>query len=78
MWYSGSDGLKTQIGYATSEDGIIWIKATEPVLVPGDVPAFDDIDALTPTVLYNGTKFEMWYSGFEGTTYSIGRAEETR
>ena len=73
LWYSGSDLMqvgtpfgagKTGIGYATSPDGIIWNKFEEnPVLTPGVFPAWD-LAVIIPNVIFDGIKYQMWYSGF--------------
>ncbi len=73
MWYGGL-GANVRIGYATSPDGITWTKyAGNPVLNPGPNP-WDSVQVHYPMVLYNGTGFEMWYSGYDGTNYRVGYA----
>lgn len=67
MWYSGSDSeepfLKLQIGYATSTDGVRWVKHTgNPVLVTTATTAWDSV--FFPRVVHNGRFYDMWYSGF--------------
>ena len=66
-----------QIGYATSPDGVTWVKRTpsEPVFGPGDTGAWDDLAVAAPVVLQTDTEFVMWYGGtrdFE--TVAIGVA----
>jgi hypothetical protein len=89
MWYSGNDNSggpnNMQIGYATSTDGIIWIKGhsgvTDPVLEYGSgVSDWDANGVGVPTVIYDEsatTPYKMWYIGFNETpeTAGIGYAE---
>jgi len=75
MWYSGYDGAIWKIGYATSSDGIAWTKSgANPVLDLGAPGAWDDSRVYAPTVLYDGTTYHMWYSGYDGSYYRIGYA----
>ncbi|MBD3289182.1 T9SS type A sorting domain-containing protein [candidate division KSB1 bacterium] len=65
MWYSGALQENTyRIGYAISSDGVNWMKdAINPVLDVGAPNTFDSINLWLPYVLFNGTNYEMWYSG---------------
>ncbi len=60
MWYTGSDGFKIKIGYATSPDGISWTKDPgNPVLDPD---LFGLENAQNPRVLHDGNLYEMWFN----------------
>lgn len=75
MWYVGCDAEYTacSIGYATSTNGTTWIKyAGNPVLT-GTPGQWDGALATWPSVLKNGSTYEMWYTGEHG----IGRATST-
>ena len=76
MWYacSSSSGLSTTaICYAASTDGINWVKQSSAVLV-GSLP-WEVGDLYSPSVIYNGTTYEMWYTGDNQTGSSqIGYA----
>ena len=75
MWYSGSDGRYKRIGFAASPDGIVWTKyAGNPVLDVGPLDAWDEGFVRDPAVLFNGTEYEMWYTGGDGPQMSIGYA----
>ncbi len=87
MWYDGVDAALTwRIGYATSLDGITWSKydnpattahpyaQSDPVLNPGSSGEWDDVYIDSPDVLYDGTTYHMWYSGFDGMTRGVGYA----
>lgn len=67
MWYAGSSssGLGG-IGYAVSNDGLVWSKyAGSPVIAPG--PDAWDHDSLEgPCVLIDGGVYKMWYQGNDG------------
>jgi len=65
MWYNGIDTVtwKIQIGLATSDDGINWIRNTEnPVLSNGPIGTYDDVWLGTPAVIYKTDHYEMWYA----------------
>ena len=66
MWYGAGAIPSNIIGYATSRDGIHWIKHSEPVLTPGPLGSWD-VDLLGPgAVLKVGNLFYMWYWGGQG------------
>lgn len=73
MWYTGFNGSNERIGYAESTDGINWTKyAGNPVLSP--TPGhFDGIHALFPSVIKDGSTYNMWYTGYDGS-FQIGYA----
>ena len=67
MWYQGartSTG-KSQIGYATSSDGITWTKdGGNPVVANGAGGSDDEDQASKPCVLKIGASdYRMWYCG---------------
>jgi sucrose-6-phosphate hydrolase SacC (GH32 family) len=74
MWYTGTDTTGTgfsQIGYATSLDGITWTKYNgNPVL---DVTASDwDSNRVGgEEVIKDGATYKMWYTGSNAS--NIGR-----
>ncbi len=75
MWYMGSKGETTQIGLATSTDGIHWIKYddpattqppfaySDPVLKIGVASAWDADRVFDHWVMHSDKGYEMWYSG---------------
>jgi predicted GH43/DUF377 family glycosyl hydrolase len=77
MWYSadriGSSPL--QIGYATSTDGIAWVRyANNPVLTVGTEGSWDDSQVSAPAVVFDGLVWKMWYSGLGPDGFRIGYA----
>ncbi len=74
-WYTGSDNTHRRIGYATSRDGISWTKYPRPVLDLGTDGTWDYREVATGHVLYTGSKYLMWYHGYDGTLLRIGYAE---
>ncbi|MAV36911.1 MAG: hypothetical protein CMJ59_15800 [Planctomycetaceae bacterium] len=77
MWYSsvydnrmGAGG----IGLVTSPDGLHWTRANggKPVLQVGPPGAFDDGQVLAPEVLYDGTRYRMWYTGSSTKWHTSG------
>ena len=77
MWYcgydaivdgNGTDGL-ANIGYATSQDGIIWTKyENNPVLSTGE-NAWDSVFAQDPHVIKENDMYYMWYGGNDVDSY---------
>ncbi len=68
MWFGANvrDNI-TQVGYATSNDGINWNLHPEPVLKIGEEWAWDDFSVETPSVIKNSDGiYEMWYTGAGG------------
>jgi predicted GH43/DUF377 family glycosyl hydrolase len=76
MWFSGTNSNSTtQIGYATSIDGINWtMYSGNPVLTIGQSSSWESNVVTSPMILYNGTNYEMWYNGYNGSSYKIGYA----
>lgn len=76
MWYSGADSSGVvRIGYATSSDGITWLKyGSNPVLDVGAADGWEDEDVSAPSVIKDGGIYHMWYTGFDGSTPRIGYA----
>ena len=73
LWYAASDGTFWKIGYATSPDGIVWTKYPDPVLDAAPAGAWDDYSVYGPSVIYDGSKYHMWYTGL-GAVHQIGHA----
>lgn len=69
MWYSGYDGTKYYICYATSPDGLVWAKHGA-VLNSGSVGEPDYIYAAHPTVIYDG-EYRMWYSAYNNLNHRV-------
>ncbi len=76
MWYSGHNGSNYQIGYATSNDGVLWEKYSgNPVLTAGSSGRFDEDNVMSPWVIKDGSTYKMWYSGSQtGPVWRIGYA----
>ncbi len=75
MWYAGYNSTNSKIGYATSSDGVNWTKyVSNPVLDLGTTGTWDDLHVTAAEVLYVGSNYKMWYSGYDGTNYRIGYA----
>ncbi len=70
MYYEGEDaaGHKRQIGRATSNDGVTWVKTgANPVLTPGAAGSWDALEVRYPSVHFDGTTYRLWYWGWNGT-----------
>jgi hypothetical protein len=76
MWFSGYDGSRYRIGYATSPDGITWTKHPgNPILDLGSSGSWDDYNTHANSVIFDGATYHMWYTGQpDGTKGRIGYA----
>lgn len=78
MLYNGQtgDGV-VKIGKATSADaGVTWTRyASNPVMIPGAGWYSGQVHA--PSVVWDGSQWCMYYGGYDGTKYQLGRATST-
>jgi predicted GH43/DUF377 family glycosyl hydrolase len=65
LWYTGQAHGRSEIGYATSPDGIHWTRLAQPVLAP-EAP-WEKVAVMCPDVLWDekANQYRMWYSGGE-------------
>lgn len=66
MWYTGQTEDSSRIGYAVSNDGRSWERASDcPVLLP-DTP-WEKVAVMCPHVIWDEQEklYKMWYSGGE-------------
>ena len=77
MLYTGFNGDTARIGYARSENGILWEKYSgNPVLKTG-LNSWEQLAVDEPDLFYDSTYLHMWYSGFDVVDHSqIGYAFE--
>ncbi|HEY5615888.1 MAG TPA: hypothetical protein VIL52_07675 [Bacteroidota bacterium] len=78
MFYTGLGTTNETIGYAESADGIHWpTRSADPLLVPSQSTGWTITYASHPTVLRDGGKLRMWFSGLSVVPYrwEIGYAE---
>ena len=63
MWYTGQFRGHSEIGYATSRDGLHWDRRTQPVLAPEQ--PWEKVAVMCPDVLWDEKthQYKMWYSG---------------
>ena len=74
MWYTGSDGSTSQIGLATSDDGISWTKHdSNPVLTPNS-SGWDSSHVYSQGVLYEGGTVYLFYTAKGSSSEQIGYA----
>ncbi len=75
MFYTGYNGNYTSaIGLATSSDGVRWTKHPAPVLDLGANGTWDSQSVYFPAVIWNGTEYLMYYTGYNQTVIGIGVA----
>jgi uncharacterized repeat protein (TIGR01451 family) len=75
LWYSGQTlPAAWQVGYARSSDGSAWTR--EKMLISEGLPGtFDAASADYPSVLVDGDKYRVWYSGLNNSgDHTIGYA----
>ena len=53
---------------------VIWTKHSTPVLEPGSSGSWEDKEVGTPSVLFDGSIYHMWYLGYDGEISCIGYA----
>lgn len=67
MWFGGGSTpnlYDQQVGYASSLDGINWVKSlSNPVLERGGVGDWDATIASFPSVMNDNGVYKMWYTG---------------
>ena len=73
MWYSGQNsGAVSEIGYATSVDGVHWTKhAGNPIVTRGSLGSWEEEGVYCPRVVYADGKLHMFYLGRD--RYDRGR-----
>lgn len=85
MWYSGVDGTGSswRIYYATSTDGLRWVKYDNTIPSNSDTTSTngriplgtsgkgDDAGVVVSMVINDGGTYKMWYSGTDGTNWRI-------
>lgn len=81
MFYTGlaSNADAASIGYAESADGIHWVQTRElPVLTTTDTSPWNTLWVAYPSVMREGSKLKMWFSGLTRQPYrwQIGYAEQ--
>ncbi len=76
MWYSGiGSGGNWRIGYATSTDGVNWVRyGTSPVLDLGAPGSYDGVHAYGPNVIKDGGIYKMYYNLHDGAYVRVGMA----
>ncbi len=78
MWYAGETNQVFQIGYATSSDGINWIRYDQnPVLTPDPGNPWEEVLVTSPYVFKENNEYIMYFSGKGSNAfnmYQIGRA----
>lgn len=72
MWYCGTAGTGWQVGYAVSDDGIVWTRPLAgPVLAPADAGA---ASVYAPSVLLHDGVYHMWFTRWNPAGSDIGQA----
>jgi len=78
MWYqgvsAGADFTKGKVGYAKATNETTWTRNPDPVLLPGSSGSWDDVGVMPGAVIFDGSKYHMWYAGYDGSKYRIGYA----
>jgi len=75
LWYAGENGSLRSIGYARSDDGVVWEEyPANPVLEDGAGPAWDGKMVSQPAVIFADGIYHLWYAGSDGGEMRIGYA----
>ncbi len=79
IWYGGNDLSrdKAAIGYASSPDGITWVKHPDNPIFTPDLPTrWDGYSVSDPDIIYHDGIYHMWYKGWKrkGGNAWIGHA----
>ena len=78
MYYAGTNDFFWRIGLALSPDRVTWTKYPgNPVFNPDDFGEWDDLNVQDPMVIFDGTEYKMYYTGYDGSTRRIGLATST-
>lgn len=93
MWYAGKGDVFTEIGYATSTDGITWVKYDDETADPsadadavadpisvlrhGKAGAADSFAAQDPAVIKDDAIWKMWYTASDSNKTRIAYATST-
>jgi hypothetical protein len=70
MWFGSGT-----IDLAESPDGDAWTIAAKTVLRIGASGAFDGLSLLYPSILHGADGYRLYYTGFDGAQFAIGRAD---
>jgi hypothetical protein len=76
MLYDGQRGNgRVDIGLAaSSDDGQTWARAGCPVFVRGSEGSWETAQVHAPQLVWDGSRWAMFYDGYDGRAYRIGRA----
>lgn len=74
MFYGGYDRAARSVGLATSWDGRIWTKASANPLWGPAAGTYMSTHVYPGGLLVDGDRLWAWFSGSDGTRYSIGAA----
>ncbi|HHL40864.1 MAG TPA: hypothetical protein ENJ37_10190 [Deltaproteobacteria bacterium] len=78
MWYERYGGETTWLSYAVSRDGYRWTPYEERAVVDtGPRDGWDSFGVAGGSVLRDGDRYMLWYSGHDGVTFRIGLATST-
>ncbi len=72
MVYAGHSGALTQVGLATSTDGVAWATSHDAVLEVGS--EWDSIEVVPGSVVVDGGDLVLYYTGSDGEGRRIGVA----
>ncbi|MCU0369940.1 MAG: T9SS type A sorting domain-containing protein [Bacteroidales bacterium] len=78
MWFNGQYADPDfNVYYGTSSDGIEWSYSYEPVMMTGETGSFDSEWVWHPCVIFDEGVYRMWYSGYNGSGWSVGYATDS-
>ena len=78
LFNGSADGSLYAIGAASSNGGSTWTQhVSNPVIQVGAGGSWEDATVKDPCLVWDGSQYVCYYSGFNGSNYRIGRATAT-
>jgi len=75
MWYAGNDGTNSETGYATSTDGINWIKNADNPIFVNNGPSWESAGVGISCMINEKGWYNFWYGGGNGAVSRTGYAK---
>jgi hypothetical protein len=74
LCYNGWNVTATQVGHATSPDGVTWTKDPLNPVLTYEAEKWDYTSVYASTVLFDSNSYHMWYVGGGGKDWHMGYA----
>lgn len=77
MYYTGLDGIAWRLGFAYSDDGVTWTKASSGPFLQGTAGGPDSAALISATYLDTDTGVRLYYTASDGSVARVGVATES-